>query len=91
MANVKTKTAHYFDAVGSFILPCTINAFHWGGTATAGDTVSVSEWSGTAANVIFKEESSTDKATPSLSGLRLSVAGFRVDTIDSGYLLVYTE
>jgi hypothetical protein len=90
MANKKTENAHYFDAVGSFTLPCTITGFAYSG-GSAGGVASVSEHSGTAGNIIFKATVSTYLTTPPVTGIRLSVDGFRVDTLSSGYLIVYTE
>jgi hypothetical protein len=91
MANKKTQTAHYFDAVGSFTLPCTICAIHWSGSTSAGDDISISEHSGTAGNIIFAQKSDAQKGTPPVCGIGLSVDGFRVDTLDAGYVIVYTE
>lgn len=91
MASKKTENAHYFDAVGSFTLPCTITGVLFSGSTTAGDDVSISEHSGTAGNIIFAQKSDAQKGTPPLCGVRISVDGFRVDTLDAGYVIVYTE
>lgn len=91
MANKKTQQAHYFDAVGSFTLPTTIVGFHWSGSTAAGDDVSVSEHNGTAGNIIFAQKSDAQKSSPAVTGICLTVDGFRVDTIDAGYLIVYTQ
>ena len=90
MASQKTENVHYFDAVGSFALPCVITAVLWSGATSAADAVSISEYSGTAGNIIFKQTADAQKGTPPVCGIGATVDGFRVDTLDSGYVLVYT-
>lgn len=79
----------HFDGIGSFSQPCVIAGFCYSGVSTTTDFVSVSEYSGSAGNILFKQKSDAQKGTSPVGGLCIQADGIRVDTMANGYLTVF--
>jgi len=76
------------DTLDAKLVICAIAP---GGTMTAGDVVSISEYSGTAGNIIYKVVPDADGFIAPLCGVGITVDGIRVDSLTSGYVTIYHE
>lgn len=92
MAVTRTENVLHCTSQGDvFSQSCVICAVMPGGTMSAGDVVSISEYSGTAGNIIYKAVPDADGFIAPLCGVGITLDGFRVDSLTSGYVTVYHE